>query len=109
MSGNLYGPNHEQVAALIERAAGMTDEQAKALAVVWDTARDTSWDNARDAARAAAWDSTQVAAWAAAWDAVWDATIALVVRDLISPEHFDTLYGPWASVMETPARGGEQE
>jgi len=29
-----------------------------------------------------------------------EAARALVVRDLISREHFDTLYGPWASVME---------
>ena len=29
-----------------------------------------------------------------------DAAIALAVRDLISQEHFDALYGPWASAME---------
>ena len=28
-----------------------------------------------------------------------DAAIALVVKDLITPDQFDTLYGPWASVV----------
>jgi hypothetical protein len=54
---------------------------------------------ARVAARYAAWaaagDAARYTAWAAAGDAAW----ALVVRDLISLEHFDTLYGPWATVV----------
>lgn len=37
---------------------------------------------------------------AAAGGAAWAAALALVVRDLITPEQFDVLYGPWASVME---------
>lgn len=51
-------------------------------------------DAARDAARDAAW----AAAWAAARDAAWAAE-ALVVRDLISAEHYDVLTSPWRSVM----------
>ena len=35
----------------------------------------------------------------AAGFAARDAALALVVRDLITPEQFDRLYGPWASVM----------
>ena len=35
-----------------------------------------------------------------AWLAALDAAVALVVKDLITPEQFDLLYGPWASVME---------
>jgi hypothetical protein len=69
------GPNGEQVAALVERARILAMDEAQRLS----------------AARAAARD----AAGAAAGDAAW----ALVVRDLISPEHFDTLYGPWATVV----------
>ena len=64
------------VAALIERAATITVEQPERL-------------------RAA-----RSAAWGAAWRAAADAVVALVVRDLITPEQFDVLYGPWASVME---------
>jgi hypothetical protein len=66
----------------------------------WDAAWEAAWDEAWFAAwcvaRGAAWD----AAWAAARAAAWAAAVALIVRDLISVEHFDTLYGPWRSVME---------
>lgn len=114
------GPNGQQVAALIERAGRLTFEEAKALAVArdaawdvarvaaWDAARDAAWDAARDAARVAAWNAARVAAWAvarddAAWDAAWDAAVdaagALVVKDLITPEQFAILYGPWQKVI----------
>ena len=77
----------------------MTPEQVRKLATAWDdawdAARDAAWDAARDAARGAA----RGAALATARDAVWIAALALVVRDLITPKQFDTLYGPWASVM----------
>ena len=74
------GPNGEAVTALIERSTTITPEQAERLRA------------ARSAARSAAW--------CAARDAAADAVVALVVRDLITPEQFDVLYGPWASVME---------
>jgi hypothetical protein len=79
-----------------------------------DAARDAAWRAARDAAGRAAWGAAGDAAWGAAGRAAWgaaryaawgaarDAARALVVRDLISPEQFDVLYGPWASVV-----GGE--
>ena len=67
---------------------------AVALDAAWD-ALDAAWD-ALDAALAAAW----AVASAAAWNAAWDAVLALMVRDLISGDQFDVLYGPWASVME---------
>ena len=77
------GPHGEAVAALIERAEAIAPEDAKRLAAAW-----------ADAAAAAAWEAAAAAgAAAAAW--------ALVVRDLTTPEQFDILYGPWASVMET--------
>ena len=50
-----------------------------------------AWCAAGSAAWSAAWD----AAWSAARDATWDAARALVVRDLISAEHYDTLTAPW--------------
>lgn len=109
------GPQGEQVATLIDRAGKLTVDEAEKLAAareaawvavrvaVWDAARDAAWvaawDAARDAAREAAW----VAAWATARDAVRaaarDAAVALVVRDLISKEHYDLLTGPWAQVI----------
>ena len=78
------GPNGEAVTALIERSTTITPEQAERLRA------------ARDAASGAAWN----AAWNAAYDTALVAALGLVVRDLITPEQFDLLYGPWASVME---------
>jgi hypothetical protein len=111
------GPNGEAVVALIERCRTLTLDAAwyAVWYVAWDAARDAAWyaargaawyaarDAARDAARYAAW----YAAWGAAWYAVWYATrdaaryaaLALIVKDLITPEQFEILYGPWASVM----------
>jgi hypothetical protein len=110
------GPNGEAVLALIERARNLTPTEASGLISAWGTARDAAWHAARDAAwhaaRGAAWNAAWYAAWYAAWDVAWgaagdvpcdaagDAAVALVVKDLISPEHFYALYSPWASVME---------
>ena len=99
------------------RGAARSAARSAARAAAWDAA----WSAARSAARAAAWDAAWSAAWSAAraaawsaardaaWDAAWvaarvaawgDAALALVTRDLISQEHFDTLYGPWAQVID---------
>jgi hypothetical protein len=113
------GPNGREVAALIDRARRLTPEESKALAAAWyaawyaareaawDAAREAAWDAAgvaaRDAAGIAARDAAGVAArdaarFAARFEA-WDAATALVVRDLITPKQFDTLYGPWRDVI----------
>ena len=76
--------------ALVEQARTLTPEDATRL--------DAAWDAARYAARDAAW----YAAWDAARAAAGYAVNALVVRDLITTEQFDILYGPWKAVMETP-------
>lgn len=117
------GPNGREVAALIERAGRLTPDEAERLRAAWHAAWNAAWDAARDAARwaarwaagGAAWNAARDAAWNAAWDAtwdtarnaarhaarhaVWDAAGALVVADLITPEHFDALYGPWRKVI----------
>jgi hypothetical protein len=77
------GPNGEQVAALIERAWTVTADEARRVDAAWDAA----WGAARDAA----------------WAAARGAARALLVRDLITPDQFDRLYGPWASVIEAPS------
>ena len=108
------GPNGEAVAALIERAGRLTKEEAERLSAApraaWDAARvalEAAWGAARGAAWGAAWGAARYAAWCAAryaargaWEAAWGAALALVCRDLITPEQFDLLYGPWAGVME---------
>ena len=104
------GPQGEQVAALIERARALTADEVGGLSAArdaardaaWAAARDAAWDAARDAARDAAWAAARAAARDAAWAAAWDAilaVLAVLARDLISPEQFDVLYGPWREVI----------
>ena len=114
-----FGPNGEEVAALIERARNLTPVQVEELGGAWnavpDSSLDAAWDAVQDAGRhprkvAAwyafrdagrdAWRTAQDADWAAARYATRSAACAVVVRDRISEEHFNTLYGPWSSVME---------
>ena len=98
------GPNGEAVADLIESVRRLTADKIRGLDAALAAAWDAAWVAARAAARAAALDAALDAAWDAALDAAWvaarAATLALVVKDLITPEQFDLLYGPWASVME---------
>ena len=117
------GPQGREAAALIERAARLTDDEVAGLATAWYATGDDAWyaaryttrDAADGAARYAAWSATGVAAWdaaryaakCAARDAARDAAKyaardaarALTVRDLISTECYDTLTRPWASVI----------
>jgi len=104
----VFGPQWEQVCALVLRAARLTPDKAKALGAARGTAWDAAWDAAWYAARGAAWDAARDAAWGAAWDAAWyaarDAAWALVIRDLIgqhgfTQDHYDTLTGPWRRVI----------
>ena len=96
-----YGPQTEEIEALIGKISGMTRKQAVDLEDVWDAVwnivRDAPWD----ATWEAAWNDAREAVWNwAVWDAIWETVVALLVRDSISAEHFDTLYGPWKSAME---------
>jgi hypothetical protein len=97
------GPNGEAVAALIKRCRTLTKGEAKQLSAARDAARDAARSAAWSAARDAAGDAAVGAAWDAAVGAAWDAARyaawALMVKDLITPEQFDLLYGPWALVM----------
>jgi len=104
-----YTPAWLDLAGLTAEASALRDVRrvadlvaAQAAAPVMREARDKSaatWDAAGDAAWAVAWDAAWDAAWAAAWSAARSAAWALMVKDLITPEQFDLLYGPWASVM----------
>ncbi len=99
-----FGPQGEQVAALIERARCLTAAEIKRLHAAWDAAWYAAWYPAvvagggrRDAARDAAW----YAAWYAAQMgyAAGDAARSLVARDLISTDAYDTLTRPWRSAL----------
>jgi hypothetical protein len=121
------GPNGEAVAALIDRCRTLTDDEIRrwdaardaawyaawyaardaagdaageaAWEAAWYAARDAAWDAAREAAWDAAGDAAREAAWEAARYAARYAAWALLVRDLITAEQFDTLTGPWVAVM----------
>ena len=90
-----FGPQGEQVASLIDRAGRLTADEANSLYAAWDAARAAARAAARPAAREAARD----AAWDPAWPAARDAAWALIVRDLITPDQFDTLTRPWVQVI----------
>jgi hypothetical protein len=112
-AGRLTPAEAEALAAARDAAwdAARNAAWAAAWDAAWAAARHAAWVAARsvasDAARYAARDAARDAAWEAAWDAAcdaaWDAAgnaaTALVVRNLITLEHFDTLYGPWRDVI----------
>lgn len=112
----LYGPQHEYVAALVERARSLTEYEARDLFAAWNATPAVAWVAARDATESAARSSSRAAEWDAAWVAArdatrsssrgaasliaaWDAAIALSVRDLIPAEHYDVLTLPWRTVV----------
>ena len=72
---DVFGPQGEQVVALLERARRLTPDEASAL----DAAEDDALDDGLDAA--------------------WDAVAALFVRDLISTEDYDTLTRAWRTTI----------
>lgn len=105
-----FGPQHEQVAALIERAGRLTETEADRLYAAWYGA----WAATRFAARFAAWDAALEAALDADRDAAWNAArdaslytalgaawnaCALIVRGLIPTKHYDPLTRAWRTLI----------
>lgn len=89
---DVFGPQWEQICALVLRAARLTPDEARQLVAAVAAARDAT----RDAARVAARDAARAAA--------GDAATALAVRDLIGQhgltrEHYDTLTRPWRETV----------
>ena len=110
-----FGPQSAEVTAIIDRMSRMTAGEARGLAdarfaaldavrrAALGAALDDAWDAAGGASLFAAWDATLDDAWYAAGgatlDAAWDAVTAEVTRDLITPEQYNLLMGPWREVM----------
>ena len=97
------GPQGADVAALIDRCRHLTGDDlvrlVAACGAACGAARGAAWDAAWDAARGAACGAASNAARAAAWDAARAAVGALVVRDVISREHYDALTLPWRDAI----------
>lgn len=107
-----YGPQTSAISTVIERAKRRTEDEGKALAAAWnetlgaeqEAARDTaSWFVPWNSARYAALDSVRAAELNAdryiAFNAAWDAILALMARDKITPEQYALLVSPWERVM----------
>ena len=113
-----FGTNTAQVEAFLALLPGLTEKQwagagaagrGAALAAALDEAVDAARVADRVAARVAAWYAARGASWFAARAAAWAAE-ALVVRDLISQEQFDTLTAPMrAAGVNFDALGGNDE
>ena len=78
-----FGPQAGALEAFLDQ---VDEAPAERWLVVLQACRADFLDAAREAAREAA----RVAAWEAAWEAALSA-VALLVRDLISTEHYDEL------------------
>ena len=102
-----YGPNTAQVEAYLAQVHNLTDEQfaaAKDAAEDWDevegegglgAAWHAAWRTAHRAEReAGARAAVDAAVTRPALGGALDAALALVVRDLISDDHFDALTQP---------------
>ena len=114
-----FGPQWREIVTLVRQAGSLTSGQAESISAAvnaavnaaWNAAWSAAWNAAGNAAgnaaRNAAWNAAGTAAWSAAGtaarNAAWTAAGALGVRDLISSEHFATLYGPWAPVFGEPS------
>jgi len=106
------GPQGPEVVVLLKRCETLTREEVQGLHAAWAAARDAAgaaaWAAARNAASTTGRDAAWAAAMCAAKGAGKDATRAaaraaaraVVVQDLISQEHFNTLYGPWKKAIK---------
>jgi len=92
------------VEELIEKASRLTDDEHHGVRVAWAVAGGTAWEEALGAAGSIIRVTGRSELWKQAHrevgPAIWPVVTALLARDLLSEEHFNTLYGPWASVME---------
>ena len=128
----IYGPNGEDVEAVLDALAAIDTERAEQLADAWAAGDATERDvlerdllrrsrvgkhgyeltSAEDAV--AAWlnaqmpeDDDEAAFWAMVAGAARGAVDALILDEELDDADFDTLYGPWAEVMDTDEEGGE--
>lgn len=104
-AADTLGPQGVHVAALLEQCGRLTGSEFSSAKAAWTTA----WAGAWTASQAEAWTADGTAR-GAAWDVVWNvawslcdaaegAAFALLVRDLISTEHYDTLTMPWRQTI----------
>jgi hypothetical protein len=127
----IYGPNGEDVEAVLDALSAIDTEQAEQLADAWAAGDATERDVLeRDLLRrsrvgkhgyeltaaedaVAAWlnaqtpeDDDDAAFWAMVAGAARGAVDALILDEELDDADYDTLYGPWAEVMDTEGEDG---
>jgi hypothetical protein len=129
---DMYGPNGEDVASLLDSLADIDDETAEAIADAYEAVPEAERKVAQLVVRrrhrgggleAELWAAEHaVSDWLAAMqldgdefdlysvvaDAATDAVDALVLEDELADVDFATLYGPWSEIMDTD-EGDEAE
>ena len=98
VAGDAAGYAVWDVAWVAARAAAGDAAGYAAGYAAWDAAWAAAWAAAGYAAGDAAGDAAGAAAWDAALAAAGAAALALVVRDLIGEQFYDTLTGPLRSI-----------
>ncbi len=130
----IYGPNGEDVEAILDALSGIDADQAERLADAWAAGDATEREvlerdllrksrtgkhsyeltSAEDAV--AVWlnsqtpqDDDEAAFWAAVAAAARGAVDAVILDEELDDSDYDLLYGPWAEVMDTDEDGSEAE
>jgi len=130
----LYGPNGDEVAAVLDALDDLRPRKAERLADAWEAVdvaeravverilgrrhRGGSHQYELSAAEdsVAAWlaaklsDDTEMEdLWREVAQAATDATTAIILDEELSDADYDTLYGPWAEVMDTDEGAAEED
>jgi hypothetical protein len=110
-----WGPTGPELRAFIAKASGVAPEQAAALAASFN-GFGVAYDNAAEAGHTNRPQAYNAARKCAPKDlpqearlAIMNAAGAVAVRDLIEPQDFEELYGPWREVMEGGTRVAKRE
>ena len=101
-SWKFFGPQGKEVVALIERVKKLTAEDCRKLSAARSAARSVAYSVAYSAAYSAARSAADSAAYSVVYsaaDSAADSVLALVVRDKITPAHYDTLTTPWRTTI----------
>lgn len=121
-NGGIYGPQTEQVEDLLTRCRSLTKADVGRLFDAYATTvhlAGTPWATARDSTGFGMPTNSHGIDWARVWthvwgyqvggydleaqgpalDAVWDAFLALFLRDAIEPDAYDELTRPWRQTI----------
>jgi hypothetical protein len=127
----IYGPNGEDVASLLDSLADIDDETAEAIADAYEAVPETERKVAQSVVRrrhrggglegelwaaehavsdwlaAMQLEGDELALYSIVADAATDAVDALVLEDDLADVDFATLYGPWSEIMDAESDESE--